>query len=237
MQPIQTCAFILFLFSFFLNNQVHGQKYFKWDWPSPTERSLWEEMQVNYKLPAGFEFCITTYEPNPLEDSVHYDSMKSADGQFFILIQIPDQVSPPKLSHPKIPTPSQNKDSLYLDYADRDMRTSLGNEYQTLNKCPIKHYSAKVAKKKFNADHALTYPLILRNPVERKELCQAIIIQKDKRGTIKLLCYYNKMSKSKFKKYIKMAEEVFYFRDPKDFVPYPKSKKDSVITPSDIQRN
>lgn len=243
MKSIRVYSIIPLLLFIFSNNMAYGQKHFEWDWPSPWERVLWKDMQVSYKLPTGFKFWLSDLYNEHLGMPVYYDSMNSPDGNFAILIEaveyIHDQsrINLYKTLSPNNDLWNMDQDSVYLKHVEEDMKKSLGDKYKSLDKCPIKYYSKKAAKKKFNADYALTYPIVLKKHSYGKEFCQVIVIQKNKRGTLRLLCFYNKKSRPNLKKYLKMAEEVFYFRDPEDFVPYPESKKDSVITLPDIRRN
>lgn len=237
MQSIRTYIIILFLLSSLFNSKIHGQEHVEWDYSRPYENLRLDEMQVRYKRPSNFKSWMINVSSDPIISSGGYDTMHSPDENFMILLELypltPFLVSTMKTFHPELG--DRDLDSLYLENIEQDLKKSLRDKYKSFDKSPIKYYSAKVAKKKFNADNAFTYPIIRRKRLEGKEFCQAIVIQKNKRGAIKMLCFYNKMSKSQLKKYIKMAEELFYFRDPEDFVPF--QINDSIITLPKTRKN
>lgn len=235
MQSLQKFAIILFLFSALFNIQVSGQNELKWEWPGPEESILWDKQQVEYRLPIGFEYMFIEV-PNPTTRPSAYSTMTSADNKFLIVFEIDAPLKSGELDLFSLFNPNlkkKNQDSSYLIQVEKDMKRSLGDKYISLDKCSIKlkYYSTKSAKKKFNADRALTYPLLLGQAKSflGKEYCQAIVLQKNTRGSIKMYCYYNKMKKKELKKYLKAAEEIFYFRNPEDFIPYPE--REPIIIP------
>lgn len=234
MQSLRKYLLISILLSGVFNIQVYGQGYSEEECIGFEDGLLWNKQQVEYRLPPGFRlWMITGLNPNIPSYS---EAMHSIDGKFMIVFELYSPLSELALriaDHYRPNYSKRNQDSMYLDHVITDMELSLGNKFKSLEKSPIKYYSPKEAKKKFNADCALSYHLVIGEEKhvvrEEKEYCKVYVLQKNERGYIRMLCYYKKMSRRQLNKYLKLAENVFHFRDPENFMPYVEEEEIPII--------
>ena len=129
-----------------------------------------------------------------------------------------------------------DKDSIYADFSFKtgfmievntyhleiikgDFFRNTGERVTSLCDLPLIYKSSKYARKAFNADTVITYPLRMWENLENKyNHCQVMIIQKKRRGCIALYCFYNDKGAKKLSHYIRSLEHVFWYREPKDYI-------------------
>ena len=129
-----------------------------------------------------------------------------------------------------------DKDSIYADFSFKtgfmiemntyhleiikgDFFVNTGERVTSLCDLPLTYKSLKYARKAYNADTVITYPLRMWENLENKyNHCQVMIIQKKRRGCIALYCFYNDKGARKLSQYIRSLKKVFWYREPKDYI-------------------
>lgn len=84
---------------------------------------------------------------------------------------------------------------------------------------PIYYHAAEYARRSFNADTVITFPLkIWGEPYSKRfRHCQCMIIQKSGRGHIQIITPYTKEGEKELDSYLCSLEKMVWFRDPEDF--------------------
>ena len=195
--------------------------------------------QLVFTLPAGFEISklkkpeYLTFLKSPKYDFVefHYEyfALKSSDKDFITLID----ATFPYISNDgvylflNLSDPDDLKieiDIQHLGQLGRDCHYNTGDE-EASDDWPVRYESSEYARRAFNADTVMTYPLKMWKNYKRKySNCQVTIIQKNGRAFVRLLTLYKDNAKDKLTDYMKKLEGMFWFRNPEDFLEYTKEK-------------
>lgn len=187
---------------------------------------------VFHHIPNGNLICITSKQFRAHAFSRHYNCILSKDSNFIAYVSVP-------------PIFCGDKDSIYADFSFKtgfmiemntyhleiikgDFFRNTGERVTSLCDLPLIYKSSKYARKAFNADTVITYPLKMWEKYENKYThCLVILIQKRYRGCIPLYCLYTDEGAKKLNHYIKSLKKIFWYRDPKDYIkvidPVPKT--------------
>ena len=178
---------------------------------------------VFHHIPNGNLICITSKQFRAHAFSRHYNCILSKDSNFIAYVSVP-------------PIFCGDKDSIYADFSFKtgfmiemntyhleiikgDFFRNTGERVTSLCDLPLIYKSSKYARKAFNADTVITYPLRMWENLENKyNHCQVMIIQKKRRGCIALYCFYNDKGAKKLSHYIRSLEHLFWYREPKDYI-------------------
>lgn len=199
--------------------------------------------QVQYTKPKGFDLITN--------DSIGKETLSflcSKDFHFYL-----PQIHSKLVSQDKdviifiyVP-PVYSKDSVYIDmplatdlkikintyHIDQikaDFYMNTGKRPSTLQGLPIHYQSVDYAQKAFNADTVITYPLKMWKKYENKyNHCQVMMIQKNKRGLIQLICVYNQRKQLKY--CLKEMERIIWYRNPEDFIDFLLPKDTTTVFP------
>jgi hypothetical protein len=172
---------------------------------------------VFHYIPGGDRLtCITSKQVR--DYNRHYNCILSKDSNFIAYVSVP-------------PIFCGDKDSIYADFSFKtgfmiemntyhleiikgDFFRNTGERVTSLCDLPLIYKSSKYARKAFNADTVITYPLRMWENLENKyNHCQ-----KKRRGCIALYCFYNDKGAKKLSHYIRSLEHVFWYREPKDYI-------------------
>ena len=177
---------------------------------------------VFHYIPGGDRLtCITSKQVR--DYNRHYNCILSKDSNFIAYVSVP-------------PIFCGDKDSIYADFSFKtgfmievntyhleiikgDFFVNTGERVTSLCDLPLTYKSLKYARKAYNADTVITYPLRMWENLENKyNHCQVMIIQKKRRGCIALYCFYNDKGARKLSQYIRSLKKVFWYREPKDYI-------------------
>lgn len=145
------------------------------------------------------------------------------DGSFVIYVEVAPICSTDSV-HVDIefgPTLTWKIDEMHINRIKADFGMNLNKKVGCifLRDLPVSYKSSSYAKKTFNADTVITYPLKMWEVYKEKyNSCQVMIIQKKSRGYIAFYCFYNNRDKKKLNRYMKQMEGVFWYREPKDYI-------------------
>ena len=251
-KQITILSFLLLLFSSIAYSQENKslKKLFPVDWYTL------DRNQIQFNQPKEFTLeidtlqkenairlrCIVSEKFHGLL-TVYYNHLISRDKNFIVYISVPpvfcrkedstyiDTGLMPELKH-KI-------NNSHLIYIKGDFWGNIGGERITsLQNLPLNYRSSKYARKTFNADTVITYPLKMWQKLENKyNHCQVVMIQKNTRGFIFLYCFYNDRAIKRLKYYFKSLEKVFWYRNPKDYIEVIEPKIDSIYVVPHLKNN
>lgn len=178
--------------------------------------------------------CITSKDFRGLY-LVCYNYLISKDSNFLVCISVPpiyceigskDSIYIDPGLMPELKT---KIDTYHLHYVATDFWQNTGGKVTSLEHLPIRYHSSKYAHEAFNADTVITYPLKVWQKFQNKyNHCQAMLIQKNRRGMFVLYCFYNDKAAKRLNRYTKALEKVFWYRDPKDYIEVVEPKVDSI---------
>lgn len=162
-------------------------------------------------------------------------SLLSKDGNFLAYIEIAPIFSSDSIyiDMEMGPNIKWKIDEAYINHIKGDFMMNRWENITSLSKLPIHYKSFKYARKAFNADIVLIYPLKMWETFKEKyNRCQVMIVQKKARGYIAFYCFYNDRGKKKLNQYMKQLEGVFWYREPKDYIEVIKPQiPDTIILP------
>ena len=151
---------------------------------------------VFHHIPNGNLICITSKQFRAHAFSRHYNCILSKDSNFIAYVSVP-------------PIFCGDKDSIYADFSFKtgfmiemntyhleiikgDFFRNTGERVTSLCDLPLIYKSSKYARKAFNADTVITYPLRMWENLEK--------------------------GAKKLSHYIRSLEHVFWYREPKDYI-------------------
>ncbi len=222
------------------NDTVAGNRYYQYLKQIFQYRAInMMHNQLAFTLPDGFELSklqktnylrfLRSQKYDYIEFSHDYYVLKSSDRDFITFV---DTTFPYisndgvnlffPLSSPDEPKIKMNVQHLVQFW--RDCYYNTGDE-EASDDWPVRYESSEYARRAFNADTVMTYPLkVWKNYKRKYSNCQVTIIQKNGRAFVRLLTLYKDNAKDKLTDYMKKLEGMFWFRNPEDFLEYTKEK-------------
>lgn len=92
----------------------------------------------------------------------------------------------------------------------------------------VRILSSDYARRAFNADTVLTFPLKVWRPYKKYRHCRVTVIQKNGRGHIQLYTFYTDEGEKELDNYLRSLEKMIWYRDPEDFIDF-RYKEPEVI--------
>ena len=93
---------------------------------------------------------------------------------------------------------------------------------------PIYYHATEYARRSFNADTVITFPLKVWGKAYGRQYtyAQGMVIQKNRRGHILLITLYNK--EEELDSYLRSLEKMIWYRDPEDFLDFRYEEPDAI---------
>jgi hypothetical protein len=178
-------------------------------------------MNLEYRHPEGFTGSDTTecFDSHPdLRERFGCWSNKlhSDDGHFIAYFGF-ETCAEMINRDPAFRPDSASLDMLYVNYIRRDLHDIIGQDELYQWEKYVEYYPDGEAKAKFNADVAIIYPLKLSEPYgDKYSHCKGLVIQKNRRGFVKIQCFYDDVAAREFPEYLKVMEKIFRYgeKDP-----------------------
>jgi hypothetical protein len=193
-------------------------------WMPEQHVEVLRSMKLTYKKPAGFMEvpgwdCFKEIPKLELIITCAGNQLHAADSQFIAFIPVyrimttKDSIDITQM-FPNSPFEGVNK--MHASQIRGVIRYAVGEEATGNWAKYVTYYSAADAKRKFNADSAVTFSIKL-NPNEyykgKYNHLDALFIQKAGRGYINFFCFYTDKAKKNLPTYWKAIEGVFRYED------------------------
>jgi hypothetical protein len=211
------------VFIFLLSNPCFSQSD-KWISQSQHDLDILKSMKIVYNKPDGFKE-VNRWECFKCKPKLEYiltcanNQLHSDDEQFIAFIPVykfftrKDSVDMKK----RFPgMPFNVIDKIHSNTIKNNIKMSLGEDAARDYKKYIIYYSPEEAKRKFNADTAISFRIKLDSNdyyEEKYNHLDALFLQKKGRGYINFYCFYTDSDIKRLPEYWKAIEEVFKYED------------------------
>lgn len=98
------------------------------------------------------------------------------------------------------------------------LRINTGKD--SLDWSSVRRLPSAYARRAFNADTVLVFPLKVWKPYKEYRHCRVTVIQKNGRGCIQLCTFYTDEGEKELDNYLRSLEKMVWYRDPEDFLDF-----------------
>jgi hypothetical protein len=187
--------------------------------PIPTLEQILHNNNINFRCPKQFVLDSITECFSPsfrvsynLGGCMFYN-LTSKDGQFIAFIREANFLNTSNIESNTAHLQQIRNDFValneYFPYNDKELITM--NDIHKY----VKYYSATFARQMFNADTVISYSIRYEHKPFRNRYmeCSRIIIQKNNRPLVQLLCFYTTKGYKKQKGYLKDLKKTFWYNE------------------------
>lgn len=192
-------------------------------WIAPQDVAILKSMKLKYKKPRGFKEAYRAsecFEPNSklsLSLTCVVNKLYTKEEDFIAFMPLHRVFGPEEIADWKkiIPNFNYDVDQILNSNLKRIIRVWYGDEAAGDWEQYVTYYPTAEAKRKFNADKAVTFSIKLDSAeyFDRYKYLDVFSIQKKGRGSVSFYCFYDEKGKKNLAKYKKAIEGVLRYED------------------------
>lgn len=186
-------------------------------WMGKLDSMTLESQALRYSKPNGFVevgqiVCFDTHEMFTRMGKCKGNQLHAKDGEFIVFLNINRGIPEEEYANDNGATGITT--SPHLRPIKYQIEATMGKDAAAKWKEYVDFYSPKEAKRKFNADNAISYsiPMPADEPYEDKyNNLKILILQKNDRSFVTIYCLYTDKAKERLPKYWRGVERIFRY--------------------------